>query len=220
MDVATIRANAARVRDRMSGAGGDPSVVRLVAVTKGQPAGIVRAALDAGLGEFGENYAQELVAKAAAIDVDLQWHFVGQLQRNKVRQIAPLVGLWQSVDRLRLGEEIAQRQPGAAVLVQVNVAGEATKGGCEPAEVPALVAGLVERGLDVRGIMAMAPAGPPEGARPVFNAARELRDRLGLPEASMGMTDDYEVALSEGATIVRVGRGLFGPRPLEGGARH
>jgi len=106
------------------------------------------------------------------------------------------------------------------VLVQVNVAGEATKGGCEPAEAPALVDGLAACGLEVRGVMAMAPAGPPESARPVFSAARDLRDRLGLSEASMGMTDDYEVALSEGATIVRVGRGLFGPRPVGGGARH
>ena len=222
-----LAARVAEVRERIRAAAPDPDRVTLVAVTKGFGAAVVRDALAAGLADIGESYVQELVAKADALAAEPgpagagpRWHAIGRLQRNKVRKAAPHVALWHSVDRLALGAEIARFAPGAAVLVQVNVAGEATKGGCEPAEVPALVDGLADRGLDVRGIMAMAPAGPPEGARPVFNAARELRDRLGLPEASMGMTDDYEVALSEGATIVRVGRGLFGPRPLEGGARH
>lgn len=222
-----LAARVAEVRERIRAAAPDPDRVTLVAVTKGFGAAVVRDALAAGLADIGESYVQELVAKADELAAEPgpagagpRWHAIGRLQRNKVRKAAPHVALWHSVDRLALGREIARFAPGAAVLVQVNVAGEATKGGCEPAEVPALVDGLVECGLEVRGIMAMAPAGPPEGARPVFNAARELRDRLGLPEASMGMTDDYEVALSEGATIVRVGRGLFGPRPLEGGARH
>jgi pyridoxal phosphate enzyme (YggS family) len=222
-----LAARVAEVRERIRAAAPDPDRVTLVAVTKGFGASVVRDALAAGLADIGESYVQELVAKADELAAEPgpagagpRWHAIGRLQRNKVRKAAPHVALWHSVDRLALGAEIARFAPGAAVLVQVNVAGEATKGGCEPAEVPALVDGLADRGLDVRGIMAMAPAGPPEGARPVFNAARELRDRLGLPEASMGMTDDYEVALSEGATIVRVGRGLFGPRPLEGGARH
>jgi PLP dependent protein len=218
-----IAARVAAVRDRIRAAAPDPGRVRLVAVTKGFGAEVVRAVVDAGVPDVGESYVQELVAKAgelAGVADELRWHAIGRLQRNKVRKAAPHVALWHSVDRLALGAEIARFAPGAAVLVQVNVAGEATKGGCEPAEVPALVDGLVGCGLDVRGIMAMAPVGPPEGARPVFNAARELRDRLGLSEASMGMTDDYEVALSEGATIVRVGRGLFGPRPLGGGVRH
>jgi PLP dependent protein len=222
-----LAARVAEVRERIRAAAPDPDRVTLVAVTKGFGAAVVRDALAAGLADIGESYVQELVAKADELAAEPgpagagpRWHAIGRLQRNKVRKAAPHVALWHSVDRLVLGAEIARFAPGAAVLVQVNVAGEATKGGCEPAEVPALVDGLADRGLDVRGIMAMAPAGPPEGARPVFNAARELRDRLGLPEASMGMTDDYEVALSEGATIVRVGRGLFGPRPLEGGARH
>jgi PLP dependent protein len=222
-----LAARVAEVRERIRAAAPDPDRVTLVAVTKGFGAAVVRDALAAGLADIGASYVQELVAKADELadepgpaGAGPRWHAIGRLQRNKVRKAAPHVALWHSVDRLALGAEIARFAPGAAVLVQVNVAGEATKGGCEPAEVPALVDGLADRGLDVRGIMAMAPAGPPEGARPVFNAARELRDRLGLPEASMGMTDDYEVALSEGATIVRVGRGLFGPRPLEGGARH
>jgi PLP dependent protein len=222
-----LAARVAEVRERIRAAAPEPDRVTLVAVTKGFGTDVVRDALAAGLSDIGESYVQELVAKAAELDEQPgpagrgpRWHAIGRLQRNKVRKAAPHVTLWHSVDRLALGEEIARFAPGAAVLVQVNVAGEATKGGCEPAEVPALVDGLAACGLDVRGIMAMAPAGPPEGARPVFGAARDLRDRLGLSEASMGMTDDYEVALSEGATIVRVGRALFGPRPRGGGARH
>lgn len=219
-----LAARVADVRARIRAASPDPDRVTLVAVTKGFGAGVVRDALAAGLADCGESYVQELVAKAAELAASgaggPRWHAIGRLQRNKVRKAAPLVTLWHSVDRLELGAEIARWAPGAAVLVQVNTAGEAAKGGCAPAEAPALVEDLAARGLDVRGLMAMAPAGPPEGARPVFSAARDLRDRLGLAELSMGMTDDYEVALGEGATIVRVGRGLFGPRPVGGGARH
>jgi PLP dependent protein len=215
-----LAARVAEVRERIRAAAPDPERVTLVAVTKGFGAAAVRDALAAGVADIGESYVQELVDKAGELGAGPRWHAIGRLQRNKVRKAAPHVALWHSVDRLVLGEEIARFAPGAAVLVQVNVAGEAAKGGCEPADAPALVDGLAACGLDVRGVMAMAPAGPPEGARRVFSAARDLRDRLGLSEASMGMTDDYEVALSEGATIVRVGRGLFGPRPRAGGARH
>jgi pyridoxal phosphate enzyme (YggS family) len=219
-----LAARVADVRARIRAAAPDPDRVTLVAVTKGFGAGVVRDAVAAGLADCGESYVQELVAKAGELAATggpaPRWHAIGRLQRNKVRKAAPLVALWHSVDRAELGAEIARWAPGAAVLVQVNTAGEAAKGGCAPAEAPALVEDLAVRGLDVRGLMAMAPAGPPEGARPVFSAARDLRDRLGLAELSMGMTDDYEVALREGATIVRVGRGLFGPRPVEGGARH
>ena len=215
-----IAARVSEVRARIRAAAPDPDRVTLVAVTKGFGAGVVRSALDAGLADCGESYVQELVAKAGELVSQPRWHAIGRLQRNKVRKAAPLVTLWHSVDRASLGAEIARWAPGTAVLVQVNTAGEAAKGGCDPAEAPALVQDLLALGLDVRGIMAMAPAGPPEGARPVFSAARDLRDRLGLPELSMGMTDDYEVALREGSTIVRVGRGLFGPRPVVGGVRH
>jgi pyridoxal phosphate enzyme (YggS family) len=225
----------AAVRDRIAAAAPDPSVVRLVAVTKGFGADVVRAALDAGLVDIGESYVQELVAKATEIEHELEldaggqpttsrpwprWHAIGRLQRNKVRKAAPFVTLWHSVDRLSLGAEIARHAPGAAVLVQVNTSGEEAKGGCPPTMAPGLVDGLVELGLDVRGVMTIAPAGPPDAARPAFAAARELRDRLGLRELSMGMTDDLEVALRKGATLVRVGTGLFGPRPDRGGARH
>jgi pyridoxal phosphate enzyme (YggS family) len=229
------RALAARidaVRDRIAAAAPDPSAVRLVAVTKGFDTDTVRAALDAGLVDIGESYVQELVAKAVEIEGEIEdgaapagrpaprWHAIGRLQRNKVRKAAPFVTLWHSVDRLSLGAEIARQAPGAAVLVQVNAAGEEQKGGCAPTMAPGLVAGLRDLGLDVRGVMTIAPQGPPEVARAAFHTARTLRDRLGLTELSMGMTSDLEVALAEGATLVRVGSGLFGPRPSTGGARH
>lgn len=227
-----LAARLAVVRERIASAAPRPEAVRLVAVTKGFGIDVVRAALDAGLVDLGESYVQELVAKAVAVDdaveagtgaaptVAPRWHAIGRLQRNKVRKAAPFVTLWHSVDRLSLGAEIARCAPGASVLVQVNTSGEDTKGGCTPAMAPGLVEGLVDLGLDVQGLMTIAPAGPPEQARPAFHTARELRDRLGLSELSMGMSGDLEVALSEGATIVRVGSGLFGPRPRGDGARH
>ena len=226
----TLADRLAAVRSRIAAAAADPDRVRLVAVTKGFGADVAQAALDAGLVDLGESYVQELVAKAGEIEAALdapagagvvpRWHAIGRLQRNKVRKAAPFVSLWHSVDRLSLGVEIARCAPGAAVLVQVNPAGDEAKGGCSPAMAAGLVDGLVDLGLDVRGLMAIAPAGPAQAARPVFHAAREMRDRLGLTELSMGMTADLEVALSEGATIVRVGSGLFGPRPGGDMVRH
>jgi PLP dependent protein len=219
------------VRERIAVAAPDPAAVRLVAVTKGFGVDTVRAALDAGLADIGESYVQELMAKATEIDAEIddgvapvgrprpRWHAIGRLQRNKVRKAAPLVTLWHSVDRLSLGSEIARHAPGAAVLAQVNLSGEEQKGGCPPSMAPGLVDGLRDLGLDVRGIMTIAPYGPPDAARPAFHTARLLRDRLGLTELSMGMTGDLEVALQEGATLVRVGSGLFGPRPSQGRVR-
>lgn len=208
-----------RVRARIHAAGGDADQVRLVAVTKGFDVDVVRAAMDAGLVDLGESYAQELAAKVAQLDelpddatYRPRWHFVGRLQRNKVRKIAPYVAEWQSVDRLALGAEIARRAPGAAVLVQVHLTGEPTKAGCPPAELPALFDGLHDLGLDLRGLMTIGPQGPADLARPVFRELRMLADRYRLPERSMGMSQDLEVAIAEGATTVRLGSALFGPR--------
>jgi pyridoxal phosphate enzyme (YggS family) len=214
----------AAVRDRIARAGGDPQAVRLVAVTKGFDAAVVREALDAGLEDIGESYVQELVGKATELgassdDRGPRWHFVGRLQRNKVRKAAPYVSVWHSVDRLALGAEIARFAPGAAVLAQVNTSGEASKAGCEPSMAPGLVDGLLDLGLDVRGLMTIAPAGPAEAARAAFRALGDLAQPLGLEELSMGMSDDLEVAVQEGATMVRVGRDLFGPRPDPVGVR-
>ena len=171
-------------------------------------------------GDIGTEGGPATAPRAEAGAPVARWHAIGRLQRNKVRKAAPFVTLWHSVDRLSLGAEIARCAPGAAVLVQVNTSGEASKAGCAPAMTAGLVEGLVDLGLDVRGLMTMAPAGPSEGARSAFHAARELRDRLGLTELSMGMSGDLEEALAQGATLVRVGSGLFGPRPGGGVARH
>jgi pyridoxal phosphate enzyme (YggS family) len=202
----------AAVRARIDAAGGDPDSIVVIAVTKGFDRQAVDAAVAAGLLDVGENYAQELLAKAAGAPEEIRWHFIGRLQRNKVRALAPHVALWQSVDRAELGAEIAKRAPGAEVLAQVNVSGESTKGGCPPDEVPALVRDLQADGLRVGGLMTVGATGPAEAARPGFVTLRDLADRLSLPIRSMGMTGDLEVAVQEGATMVRVGTALFGPR--------
>jgi pyridoxal phosphate enzyme (YggS family) len=210
-----VSSRLAEVRRRIEAAGGDVEIVKIIAVTKGFGPEAVFAAEEAGLADLGENYAQELVAKAAAAE-KVRWHFVGRLQRNKVRELAPIVHLWQSVDREALGHEIAKRSPGARVLVQVNVSDEPQKGGCSWAEAPGLVERLRAGGLTVEGLMAVGPAGPPEAARPGFRRLARLAGELDLAELSIGMTGDLEVAVQEGATMVRVGTALFGPRPGPG----
>jgi pyridoxal phosphate enzyme (YggS family) len=222
---ASVAEAAERIRARIEGAGGDPDVVRLLAVTKGQPEEAARAAVQAGLADLGESYPQELATKADALDdlaaagAPVRWHCIGRLQRNKVRQIAPHVHLWQSIDRLSLAAEVARRAPGAAVLVQVNVSGAPQQGGCAPALAPSVVEGCTDLGLEVRGLMAIGALGPADAARAGFRALGDLADRLGLPERSMGMSGDLEVAVAEGSTMVRVGSALFGPsRPAGGSA--
>jgi len=202
------------VRSRIAAAGGGDDVA-ILAVTKGFGAEAVRAAQGVGLTAVGENYAQELLAKAEELTGSEvpQFHFIGRLQRNKVRLLVPVVAVWQTVDRAELAGEIARRAPGARVLVQLNLSGEAQKGGCDPDDAEALVEGCAALGLDVAGLMGVAPAGPPEAARPGFRRLVDLADRLGLPERSIGMSADLEVAVQEGSTMVRVGRDLFGPRP-------
>ncbi|HZP31610.1 MAG TPA: YggS family pyridoxal phosphate-dependent enzyme [Acidimicrobiia bacterium] len=216
-DAETIAANVdavrARIADAARRAGRDPAGVRLVAATKTVPAARLRAALDAGVVDLGENRAQELLAKApelAAGPGAPRWHFLGGLQRNKVRALAPWVVCWQSVDRPELGPVLARYAPGATVLVEVNLAGEPQKSGCAPDAAAALRDALAGHGLAVAGLMAVPPVH--DNSRPWFAALRELGSRLGLAELSMGMTDDFEVAVEEGATIVRVGRALFGER--------
>ena len=211
----TVAERLSAVRDRIAAAGADPAAVTVVAVTKGHGPEAVAAALAAGLVDLGENYASELLSKHEAVRTGPstpRWHFVGHVQRRKVRSIAAVVHLWQGVDRPAAGAEIATRAPGASVLVQLNVTGEATKNGCRPEDAGPLVEDLRGLGLRVAGLMAMGPAGPPDAARPGFRRLVALADDLGLPERSMGMSDDLEVAVQEGATMLRVGRALFGPR--------
>lgn len=214
---AEVRERLAAVREDIASLGVDPDAVTVVAVTKARGVPVVVAAYDAGLVDIGENYAQELVEKAGAPDlVDrprIRWHAIGRLQRNKVRLLAPYIVLWQAVDRLALGAEIARRAPGARVLVQVNVSGEPQKGGCEPDATAVLVDDLRELGLSVEGLMGVASAGGGSGAREEFARLRGLVDAIDLPICSMGMSGDYREAVAEGATMLRLGTVLVGERP-------
>ncbi|HMQ31216.1 MAG TPA: YggS family pyridoxal phosphate-dependent enzyme [Chloroflexaceae bacterium] len=236
----TVAERLARVRERIAmaaaRAGRNPAAITLVAVTKTHPPALIAEAVAAGATDLGENRVQEAAAKIPALAGALspRWHLIGHLQRNKARPAAELFDLIHSVDSLRLAEALARhaapdrRLP---VLLQVNVSGEASKEGFDLPGGPANRAGLdallpaVEGilalpGLEVRGLMTIAPIGPtPEAARPTFAALRELRDELARRyasalwgELSMGMTDDFEAAIAEGATIVRVGRAIFGER--------
>jgi len=208
-----VRRRVTEIRQRIATVG-DPERVRIVAVTKGFGANAVDSALRAGITDIGESYAQELVSKAPDVTRDgARWHFIGRLQTNKVRQLTDVVSVWQSVDRATLGDEIAKRAPGAEVMLQVNVSGETQKGGCAPHEAPQLVRRLRQSGLEVVGLMTVGVAGPPDAARPGFTLLNRLADDLGVVERSMGMSDDLEVAVAEGSTMVRVGRALFGERP-------
>jgi pyridoxal phosphate enzyme (YggS family) len=207
----------ARIAAAARSAGREPDAVRLVAATKTVPADLVAEVVAFGVRDVGENRAQELLAKAdaltaapAPVAVEVCWHFLGRLQRNKVRSLAGSVAWWQSVDREALGVAIARHAPGARVLVEVNLAGEPQKGGCAPAEAGRLVDALRGLGLRVEGLMTIPPAG--DDPRRWFAALRELGDDLGVDQLSMGMTDDYETAVQEGATMVRVGRAIFGAR--------
>lgn len=199
----------------------------LVAVSKGQPPEVVRAAADLGVTLFGENRVQEAKAKIPLCPGRLRWHLIGHLQTNKARDAVEWFDLIESVDSLRLGRELNQRAEQQAkrlpVLLEVNIAGEASKFGYPPAQ---LLAELKEINalprLELHGLMTMAPWTPePEKARPIFRQLRELKteceQRLGAPLAhlSMGMSGDFEVAIEEGATIVRIGTALFGPRAAQ-----
>lgn len=227
-----IAENLAAVRRRIEAAarraGRDPAEVRLVAVSKTVPMERLREAVAAGQLIFGENYLQEARPKIAALGEGVSWHFVGHLQSRKAKGVVELFDLIHSVDRLKLAralEEAAARLGKVQdILIQVNLSGEETKSGTSPEEVAGL---LAEAGkmphLRVLGLMTMPPwFADPEKVRPYFRALRELRDRLrelrvadtALPELSMGMSGDFEVAVEEGATLVRVGTAIFGARPV------
>lgn len=204
MDPVVVAERLAIVRERIG------PTVGIVAVTKGWGPEAVEAARRAGLVDVGENYAQELVAKARSAPEGTRWHMLGHVQRNKVKVLAPVVDVWQSVDRSKLVRAIAAHRPGASVFVQVDTTGEPGRNGCDWDDAEALVEQAVAVGLDVRGLMAV---GPRINPAPAYRRLAALADELGLPERSMGMSDDLEIAVAEGATTVRVGRALFGPRP-------
>lgn len=211
----------AEVRERIeracARAGRSPGDVALVAVSKVHPASAVREAYEAGQRLFGENYVQELVDKAESLaDLrDLRWHFIGHLQRNKVKQVLGVGAVVETVDSARLAIEIDKRASAPVeVLLQVNVAGEAQKSGCDAGELAALIEEVRARPrLVLRGLMTIPPLGEePEASRRFFARLRELGEEHGLRELSMGMSADLEVAIEEGATIVRVGTAIFGAR--------
>ena len=218
-DVAT---GVERVRERIARAceraGRDPASVTLVAVTKGHPVEVVRAGYQAGMRHFGENRIQEALPKieeAIAEGIEATWHLVGHLQSNKAKAAASAFDVIHSVDSARLLARLDAAAPvHRDVLLQVNVAAEPQKQGVAPEEVGALVDAAREAAsLRLRGLMTIAPiASNPEEVRPVFRALRVLAERFELPQLSMGMTDDFEVAIEEGATLVRVGRAIFGER--------
>ncbi|TPW15291.1 MAG: hypothetical protein FD127_870 [Acidimicrobiaceae bacterium] len=207
----------AAVRARIERAGG--ADVRVVAVTKTFGLDAVVAAVAAGCDAIGENYAQELVSKLAMLVERPPVHFIGQLQSNKVRMIAPFVDVYETVDRVSLARELARRAPGARVLVQVITPNDdgfvdLGKGGCSLRDAPPLVDECAQLGLVPIGLMTVGPTGAGETTtRAGFGAVRRLVDSLGLAVCSMGMTDDLELAVGEGSTQVRVGSALFGARP-------
>jgi hypothetical protein len=228
----TIADNLASIQERISKAalraGRDPAAIRLVAVSKTVSAESIREAIAAGVTTLGENYVQEARNKIARIGKQVEWHFIGHLQSNKARSAVDLFSMIHSVDRLSLAEALNQEANKQGkilpVLIQVNISGEESKSGINPQETLQLlerIAGLQH--LSVQGLMTMPPwFEDPEDARPHFNALRKLREELAskkihgvsLQELSMGMSGDFEVAIEEGATLVRVGTAIFGPRSL------
>jgi len=217
-----IAENLARVQERIraacSRAGRDPAAVKLVAVSKGQPIEAVLLAFAAGQTAFGENYAQQLHEKADALP-EVEWHFIGALQTNKVRIVVAHAALVHTCDRVALAKELSKRaflkSITQRVLLEVNVGREPQKGGALPEQVDALYSAVKElEALRCEGLMCIPPAD--QDPRPHFRALRELRDRLGVRELSMGMSADFEVAIEEGSTIVRVGTLIFGERPPRG----
>jgi pyridoxal phosphate enzyme (YggS family) len=213
-----------RIADACARTNREPNSVTLLAVTKSQPPEVVREAAEAGLTLFGENKVQEAKAKIPLCPGRLRWHMIGHLQTNKCRDAVELFQMVQSVDSLHLAEELNNRAEQASktlpILLEVNIVGEASKFGYKPAQLLEEFSRINELPrLEIHGLMTIPPWSPlPERARPVFSALRQLKEQceqlLGapLPHLSMGMTGDFEVAIEEGATMVRIGTALFGER--------
>lgn len=216
---ASWRAVLDRVRAAAARAGRSEQSVEVIAVSKLQPPEAIRAAYAAGARAFGENYAQELRDKAAALSdlAGLRWHAIGPLQTNKAKYVARSAHVFHALDRAEVAEELSRRRTGTPleVYLEVNIGGEASKSGVAPADLPALAERVRKLpGLTLVGLMAMPPLGPDaEDSRPHFRELAQLARAQGLKGLSMGTTHDYRVAIEEGATVVRVGTALFGERP-------
>lgn len=219
---AAYQATLARVHTACARAGRAPESVTLIAVSKTKPVELLQAAYDAGCRDFGENYAQELAAKAPALPRDIRWHFIGHLQRNKAKLVAPVAALVHTLDSEPLAEALCKHRDGAPlrVLLEINLAREPQKSGVAPEDALSLLRALRARpGVEVEGLMAIPPETAHEGeARAHFAALRQLRDTLAaatgapLPSLSMGMSGDADAAIAEGATHVRIGTAIFGAR--------
>ncbi|MHB8264053.1 MAG: alanine racemase [Acidimicrobiales bacterium] len=214
-----VRSRLVDVRNRITDAGGDPHRITIVAVTKGFDLVAVHAALGAGLLDIGENYAAELIHKAGELGelngsggIEPRWHFIGSVQRRRVAALSRFVHCWQSVARVSEGVEIARYQPGATVFVQVNAARIQGRNGCSPEDVCGLAKELRDLGLAVGGLMTIGAQGDIATTLDIFSEVKRLADRAEAPEVSMGMTEDIEVAVRVGSTMLRIGRGLFGNR--------
>lgn len=220
IDPMVVAERLVEVRARVERVGGRDVVI--MAVTKGFGPDAILAAAAVGLADVGENYAQELIAKVPAVAASLPLplavtvHFIGRLQSNKVRQLVPVVDVFQTIDRSSLIDELARRRPGARMMVQVNVSDEPQKGGCAPRDALRLVDASRSAGLIVEGLMTVGRAGSPAQAAIGFSILRDLADAAEVRHCSMGMTDDLEVAVTEGSTMIRVGSALFGKRPESG----
>ncbi|HEV7240957.1 MAG TPA: YggS family pyridoxal phosphate-dependent enzyme [Thermoanaerobaculia bacterium] len=215
--LANTSALEARIAAACARAGRTRTDVKLVAVTKTFPASDVDHAIAAGMTDVGENKVQEARDKKPSVAASARWHLIGHLQSNKAKDAVRLFDVIQSIDSFELAERVARFAEAEGkrqeVLVQVNVGEETQKSGAEIADVPGIVRRIAELpSLHLAGLMAIPPAGEAEAMRPYFRTLRALRDDLGLRELSMGMTDDFEVAIEEGATIIRVGRAIFGAR--------
>lgn len=211
----------AAVRKRIAGAaervGRDPSTIVLVAAAKQKSAAMIDAAIAAGVTDIGENYVQEAAAKRREVVGTACWHMIGHLQRNKAARAVEIFDVIEAVDSLVLGTALARQRTASRgpvrVLVEVNLGGEASKSGVSPDALPELIAGLRQLpGLRVEGLMTVPPPGSPEATRPYFARLCEMGRALQMTELSMGMSEDFEVAIEEGATIVRIGRAILGER--------
>ena len=186
--------------------------VTLIGVTKGFTHEEVNIASELGIKNFGENYAQELLTKNPLVDPEISWHYIGQLQSNKIRKISHLVDVWHSVTSLKLAREIHKRNDQAQILLQVSLMGPSNTKGFEVEQLPQLISQLRDMNIDISGLMTMGVPGDMVATRVVFKELRKLADTFELPECSMGMSDDFEIALESGASMIRVGSAIFGNR--------
>ena len=189
--------------------------VTLIGVTKGFTHEEVNIASELGIKNFGENYAQELLTKNPLVDPEISWHYIGQLQSNKIRKISHLVDVWHSVTSLKLAREIHKRNDQAQILLQVSLMGPSNSKGFEVEQLPQLISELRDMNIDISGLMTMGVPGDMVATRVVFKKLRKLADTFELPECSMGMSDDFEIALESGASMIRVGSAIFGNRRLD-----